>query len=92
MEHLKHDAVTSNKLRYTLFNWILDFVTFFSKNKFNLFMRGTDFVDVFVLLSPFFPIFPSDLILYHSTPDKPQSNMAFKVALTNNVVRNLRQI
>lgn len=62
MEHLKHDAVTSNKLRYTLFNWILDFVTFFSKNKFNLFMRGTDFVDVFVLLSPFFPIFPSDLI------------------------------
>lgn len=63
MEHLKHDAVTSNKLRYTLFNWILDFVTFFSKNKFNLFMRGTDFVDVFVyffLLS--FPYFP--LILF----------------------------
>ena len=47
MENLKRDAVTSNKLRYTLFNWILDFVTFFSKNKFNLFMRGTDFVDLF---------------------------------------------
>ena len=62
MENLKHDAVTSNKLRYTLFNWILDFVTFFSENKFNLFMRGTDLVMFSYFFLPSFPYFP--LILF----------------------------
>ena len=49
-------------------------------------MRGTDFVDFFVLLSPFFPIFPSDLICTTQRFDEQCSQELVANLATNNTL------